>query len=82
VQRFLDAARKGRAPANHTVVFGLTMAVFSIAPRQGLADYAQSALEAVMATAAGKLKLTQADRNDLINRSQSRLPEAIERMVA
>jgi len=82
VQRFLDAAREGRAPANHPVVFGLTMAVFSIAPRQGLADYAQSALESVVATAAGKLKLTQADRNDLINRSQTRLPEAIERMVA
>jgi urease accessory protein UreF len=82
VQRFLDAAREGRAPANHPVVFGLTMAVFSIAPRQGLGDYAQSALEAVVATAAGKLKLTQADRDQLINRSQTRLPEAIERMVA
>ena len=82
VQRFLNAAREGRAPANHPVVFGLTMAVFSIAPRQGLADYAQSALEAVVATAAAKLKLTQADRDDLIGRSQARLPEAIERMVA
>jgi urease accessory protein UreF len=82
VQRFLDAAREGRAPANHPVVFGLTMAVFSIAPRQGLADYAQSALEAVVATAAGKLKLTQADRDQLINRSQTRLPEAIDQMVA
>ena len=50
VQRFLDAAREGRAPANHPVVFGLTMAVFSIALRQGLGDYAQSALEAVVAT--------------------------------
>jgi len=56
--------------------------VFSIAPRQGLADYAQSALEAVVATAAEKLKLTQEDRQDLIGRSQARLPEAIERMVA
>ena len=82
VQRFLDATRKDRAPANHPVVFGLTMAVFSIAPRQGLGDYAQSALEAVVATAAGKLKLTQEDRQDLIDRSQARLPEAIERMVA
>ena len=82
VQRFLNATREGRAPANHPVVFGLTMAVFSIAPRQGLADYAQSALEAVVATAAGKLKLTQADRDQLINRSQIRLPEAIDRMVA
>ena len=82
VQRFLDAAREGRAPANHPVVFGLTMAVFSIALRQGLGDYAQSALEAVVATTAAKLKLTQADRDDLISRSQARLPEAIERMVA
>lgn len=82
VQRFLDAARKGRAGANHPVVFGLTMAVFSIAPRQGLADYAQSALEAVVATAAGKLNLTQANCEDLIDRSQASLPKAIERMVA
>jgi len=35
-----------------------------------------------VATAAAKLKLTQADRDDLIGRSQARLPEAIERMVA
>ncbi|MBT6450946.1 MAG: hypothetical protein HOK62_09545 [Verrucomicrobiales bacterium] len=82
VQRFLDAAREGRAPANHPVVFGLTMAVFSIALRQGLGDYAQSALEAVVATTGAKLKLTQADRDDLISRSQARMPEAIERMVA
>jgi len=82
VQRFIDAAREGRATANHPVVFGLTMAVFSIAPRQGLGDYAQSALEAVVATAAAKLKLTQVDRDNLIGRSQARLPEAIERMVA
>ncbi len=82
VQRYLEATRQSRAPANHPVVFGLTMAVFSIAPRQGLTDYAQSALEAVVAAAAGKLKITQKDRTTLINRSQTRLPEAIERMVA
>ena len=64
------------------VFFGLTMAVFSIAPRQGLADYAQSALNALIATKAGKLKLTQDDRNALFARSQSRLPKAIDRMVA
>ncbi len=82
VQRFLEAAREGRAPTNHPVVFGLTMAVFSIGPRQGLGDYAQSALESIAATAAAKLKLTQTDRTTLIDRSQARLPEAIERMVA
>ena len=82
VQRFLGAVRVGKAPGNHITVFGLTMAVFSIAPRQGLAEYAQAALEAVVATAAGKLKLTQDVRAELLERSQANLPEAISRMVA
>ena len=82
VQRMLKAAQNGKTPGHHLIVFGLTMAVFSIAPRQGLADYAQSALNALIATKAGKLKLTQDDRNALFARSQSRLPEAIDRMVA
>jgi len=58
------------------------MAVFSIALRQGLADYAQFALNAVIASKAGKLMLTQDDRKELFARPQSRLPEAIDRMVA
>ena len=82
VQRLIEAVRFGRTPGHHLTVFGLTMAVFSIAQRQGLAEYAQYALEAVVATAAGKLKLTQADRDALLTRSQACLPKAIERMVA
>ena len=82
VQRMLKAAQNGKIPGHHLIAFGRTMAVFSIAPRQGLADYAQFALNALIATKAGKLKLTQDDRNALFARSQSRLPEAIDRMVA
>ena len=82
VQRLIEAVRFGRTPGHHLTVFGLTMAVFSIAQRQGLAEYAQYALEAVVATAAGTLQLTQTDRNQLLARSQARLPDAIERMVA
>ena len=82
VQRLFDAVRYGRTPGHHLTVFGLTMAIFSIAQRQGLAEYAQYALEAVVATAAGKLKLTQLDRDTLLARSQACLPKAIERMVA
>ena len=82
VQRLIEAVRFGRTPGHHLTVFGLTMAIFSIALRQGLAEYAQYALEAVVATAAGKLKLTQLDRDTLLARSQACLPKAIERMVA
>ena len=58
------------------------MAVFSIARRQGLAEYAQFALEAVVSTAAGKLKITQEERNTILDRFQTRLPQTIKRMVA
>ena len=82
VQRMLEAVQTGKSPGHHLIVFGLTMAVYSIPARQGLADYAQGALEALISSAAGKLNLTQDDRNALFARSQSRLPEAIDRMVA
>jgi len=82
VQRMLEAVQTGKSPGHHHIVFGLTMAVYSIPARQGLADYAQGALEALISSAAGKLNLTQDDRNALFARSQSRLPEAIDRMVA
>jgi urease accessory protein UreF len=82
VQRMLEAVQTGKTPGHHHIVFGLTMAVYSIPARQGLADYAQGALEAVVATAAGKLKLTQEDRAALLAPSQAHLPSAISRMVA
>ena len=82
VQRVLEAARLGQMPGHHLTVFGLTMAVISIAPRQGLADYAQAALAAVVATAAGKLKLTQDEREALLAPTRDTLPDAIRRMVA
>ena len=82
VQRMLEAVQAGKTPGHHLIVFGLTMAVYSIPARQGLADYAQFALNALIATKARKLRLTQDDRDTLFSHSQSRLPEAIDRMVA
>jgi len=82
VQRMLEAVQAGQTPGHHPIVFGLTMAIYAIPERQGLADYAQGALAAVIASAAGKLKLTQEDRAALLAPSQAHLPQAISRMVA
>ena len=82
VQRMLKAVQAGKTPGHHLIVFGLTMAVYSIPERQGLADYAQAALAAVITSAAGKLKLTPEDRAALLAPSQAHLPSAISRMVA
>ena len=82
VQRMLEAVQAGQTPGYHPIVFGLTMAIYAIPERQGLADYAQGALAAVIASAAGKLDLTQEDRAELLAPSQAHLPSAIDRMVA
>ena len=82
VQKLIEAVHLGHTPGYHLTVFGLTMAVFSIAPRKGLADYAQAALEAVVATASGRFNLTQLDRKALLAPSRATLPKAISRMVA
>ena len=82
VQRMLEAVQTGKSPGHHHIVFGLTMAVYFIPARQGLADYAQGALEALISSAAGKLNLTQEDRAELLAPSQTHLPSAIDRMVA
>jgi hypothetical protein len=82
VQKFIEAVKYNQSPGHHLTVFGLTMSVFSIARRQGLAEYAQFALEAVVSTAAGKLKITQEDRTTILARSQAHLPQALKHMVA
>ena len=82
VQRMLKAVQAGKTPGHHPIVFGLTMAIYAIPERQGLADYAQGALAAVVASAGGKLKLTQDECAALLAPSQAHLPSAISRMVA
>ena len=82
VQRFIEAVKYDRTPGHHLTVFGLTMAVFSIAQRQGLAEYAQFALQAVVSTAAGKLKINQKERDYLLSKSEAQLPKSIGRLVA
>ena len=82
IQRFIKAVKQGRCPGHHLTVFGLTMNIFSIAQRRGLAEYAQFALQAVVSTAAGKLKINHQERVYLLSKSEKQLPKSIDRLVA
>lgn len=44
VRRYLAAVESGRADGWHTVVYGLTLALYSLPLRQGLLHYAQETL--------------------------------------
>ena len=51
VRRFREAVAAGQASPWHTVVFGLTLAIYSLPLRQGLVHYARQMLGGFIATA-------------------------------
>ena len=59
VQRYLAAVDAGEAQGWHTLVFGLTLAVYSLPLRQGLFSYAHQATRGFLYAAADTLILTE-----------------------
>ena len=53
VQRYLSAVESGRAEGWHTLVYGLTLAVYSFPLRQGLLHYARETISGLALAAAG-----------------------------
>src|SRR5580658_3709603 len=82
VQRYLAAVESGQAHGWHTVVYGVTLAVYSLPLRQGLLFYAQETLS-VLASAAGRSKsLGQSELDEVLSGLLSRVPAAVEAALA
>src|ERR1051325_1404716 len=78
VQRYLAAVESGEAGGWHTLVYGLTLAVYSLPLRQGLIGYAQHT-PAGFANAAGRrLKLSESELSKLIDAATVPVPAAVE----
>ena len=73
VQRFLDAVENGKAEPWHPVVFGLTLAVFSLPVLQGMMVYERQSLSAFLDAAGRPLALAETERRALIET----LPSAV-----
>jgi urease accessory protein UreF len=82
VQRYLQAVEDGRAHAWHTLVFGLTLALYSLPVRQGLLTYARQTLGGFIRAAARPLGLTQAECLELLDALGADLPRELETIVA
>jgi urease accessory protein UreF len=82
VQRYLQAVEEGRAHAWHTLVFGLTLALYSLPMRQGLLTYAHQTLGGFIRAAARPLGLTKAECLELLERLCADLPRQLEKIVA
>jgi hypothetical protein len=77
-QRYLAAVQSGQAHGWHTMVYGVTLAVYSLPLRQGLLHYAQETLSA-LASAAGRAgNVAEAELAEILTPLLARIPQAVE----
>jgi urease accessory protein UreF len=82
IQRYLAAVESGSAHGWHTLVYGITLAVFSLPLRQGLLHYSRETLSA-LATAAGRSRsIGEWELDQILSPVFVRLPGAVESALA
>ncbi len=67
VRRYLAAVDEGRANAWHTLVYGLTLSVYSLPLRQGIVSYAAQTTRGFIQLGVAGLNYTEADCRALFN---------------
>jgi urease accessory protein UreF len=82
LQRYLAAVETGQAHGWHTLVYGLTLAIYSLPLRQGLLGYAHQTTRGFIYSAARTLRLSENQCRRLFDSVASGLPEAIESLLA
>jgi urease accessory protein UreF len=78
VQRYLHAVDEGRAHGWHTIVYGVTLALYSLPLRQGLVSYGQQTVRGFVDSAARSLRLSEADLTKAYDQAVTHLPASVE----
>ena len=81
VQRYLRAVESGRANGWHTLVYGLTLAVYSLPLRQGLLGYAHQTTRGFIYSAARNLRLSAHQCRAVFDSLCASLPAAVEALL-
>lgn len=81
VQRYLGAVTSGEAHGWHTLVYGVTLVVYSLPLRQGLLSYAQQTTRGFIQAAAPSLKLAEVRLQELFDELCAPLPAAVEALL-
>src|SRR5437588_515457 len=82
VRRYLEAVESGHAHGWHTLVYGLTLAIYSLPLRQGLLGYAHQITRSFIYSAARLLRLSERECRDLFDEVCADLPRQIETLLA
>lgn len=81
VKRYLQAVDDGVAHGWHTLVYGLTLEIYSLALRQGLLGYAHQTTRGFIYSAARMLHLSERQCRDLFETLCVGLPEAVDELL-
>ncbi len=82
VRRYLQAVESGAAHGWHTLVYGLTLELYSLPSRQGLLGYAHQTTRGFIYSSARKLQLSEHDCRDLFDELVEALPAAVEKLLS
>jgi urease accessory protein UreF len=81
VKRYLHAIDIGLAHGWHTLVYGVTLEIYSLALRQGLLGYAHQTTRSFIYCAARMLRLSERQCRDLFDSLCVGLPDAVEQLL-
>ncbi len=81
VQRYLQAVDSGEASGWHTLVYGLTLAVYSLPLRQGLLGYAHQTTRGFIYASARGLRLSEHQCRALFDTLCAGLPAAVDGLL-
>jgi len=82
VQRYLQAVESGRAHGWHTLVYGLTLAIYSLPLRQGLLGYAHQTTRGFIYAASRTLRLSEQQCRGLFDELCADLPGALKVLLS
>jgi urease accessory protein UreF len=81
VKRYLAAVEAGEAQGWHTLVYGLTLALYSVPLRQGLLGYSWQVTHGFIHTAARSIQFTEKECRQLLEERCEALPGVVETLV-
>ena len=81
VKRYLQAVDSGMANGWHTLVYGLTLEIYSLPSRQGLLGYAHQVTRGFIYSAARMLVFSERQCRDVFDELCAELPAAVEELV-
>ncbi len=81
IQRYLLAVSEGRAEAWHTLVYGVTLAVYSLPLRQGLLHYGAETLRGFVQLACRSLSVSELAIQQMLDTCFVELVPAVDRLL-